>query len=94
MCLKSQLHSDYFGNLNRVENVVDYLFVNDQSQFLLHICILIGLVFHLLRDKNSILLVFRVSSSGGVFLLNVSGNARFFPAVQTICKFVNFIKIS
>ena len=30
--------------------------------------------------------VFRVSNSGGVFRLKVSGNARFFPAVQTICK--------
>ena len=30
--------------------------------------------------------VFLVSSSGGVFLLKVSGNARFFPAVQTMCK--------
>ena len=38
--------------------------------------------------------VLRVSSSGGVFLLNVSGNARFFPAVQTICMFGNFIKIN
>ena len=38
--------------------------------------------------------VFRVSYSGGVFRLNVSGNARFFPAVQTICKFGNFIRIN
>ena len=38
--------------------------------------------------------VFRVSNSGGVFRLKVSGNARFFPAVQTICKFGNFIKMS
>ena len=38
--------------------------------------------------------VFRVSSSDGVFLLNVSGSARFFPAVQTICKFGNFIRIT
>ena len=38
--------------------------------------------------------VFRVSSSGGVFLLNVSGNARFFPAVQTTCKFENFFQIN
>ena len=38
--------------------------------------------------------VFRVSSSGGVFLLRVSGNARFLPAVQNICKFGNFIRIN
>ena len=38
--------------------------------------------------------VFRVSSSGGVFLLKVSGNARFFPAVQTMCNFGIFIRIS
>ena len=31
--------------------------------------------------------VFRVSSSDGVILLTVSGNARFFPAVQTIWDF-------
>ena len=38
--------------------------------------------------------VFLVKNSGGVFLLRVSGSARFFPAVQTICKFGNFVKIS
>ena len=38
--------------------------------------------------------VFRVSNSGGVFRLNVSGKARFFPTVQTICKFGNFIRIN
>ena len=36
--------------------------------------------------------VFRVSKSGGVFLLSVTGKARFFPAVQTVSKFGNFIK--
>ena len=38
--------------------------------------------------------VFLVNHSGGVFLLRVLGSARFFPAVQTICKFGNFFKIS
>ena len=38
--------------------------------------------------------VFRVSNSSGVFRINVSGNARFFPAVQSICKFGNFIRIT
>ena len=38
--------------------------------------------------------VFRVNNSGGVFLLGVSSSARFFPAVQTICNFGKFIKIS
>ena len=38
--------------------------------------------------------VFLVNSSSGVFRLSVSGNARFFPAVQIICKFGNFLEIS
>ena len=39
--------------------------------------------------------VFRVGNSGGVFRLNVSGNARFFPAVQTAVIFscCNFLEI-
>ena len=32
-------------------------------------------------------MVFRVSSSGGVILLSVSDTARFFPALQSMCKF-------
>ena len=46
----NQLHSDYFGNLSRVENVLDYFFVIDQYQFLLRINILIEVMFHSLRD--------------------------------------------
>ena len=38
--------------------------------------------------------VFGVKNLDGVFLLRVSGKARFFPAVQVICKFGSFIKIS
>ena len=38
--------------------------------------------------------VFVVNISSGVFRLSVSGNARFFPAVQTLCKFWNFNRIS
>ena len=30
--------------------------------------------------------VFLVNNSGGVILLRVSGSARFFPAVQTMCN--------
>ena len=37
--------------------------------------------------------VFLVNNLGGVFLLRVSGSARFFPAVQSICKFGTFIKL-
>ena len=59
MYLINQLHSDYFGNLGRVENVVDYLFVIDQCQFLLPICILIGVMFHLLQDRILYSLVFQ-----------------------------------
>ena len=51
MFLVNQLHSDYFGNLSRVENIVDYLIVIDQCQFLLRICILIGVMFHFLRER-------------------------------------------
>ena len=40
------------------------------------------------------IVVFLVNNSGGVFLLKVSGSARFFPAVLTICKIGNFIKFS
>ena len=46
-----QLRSDYFGNLSKVRSVVDYLFVIVQCQFLLHICILVGVMFRLLRGK-------------------------------------------
>ena len=67
-------------------------------QFLLRIYILIVVKFHLWRDKiifcGISTVVFLVNSSGGVFLLRVSGSARFFPAVHTMCKFGNFIKIS
>ena len=51
MFLVNQLHSDYFGNLSRVGTIVDYLFVIDQCQFLLRICILIGVMFQFLRDR-------------------------------------------
>ena len=42
MYLINQLRSDYFGNLDRVENVVNCLFVIDQYQFLLRVYILVG----------------------------------------------------
>ena len=49
--------------------------------------------------KNSLFcgistVVFLVNKSGGVILLRVSGSARFFPGVQTVCKFGNSIKIN
>ena len=50
MCQVNQLRSDDSGNLSRVENVVYYLSVIDQCQFLLHIYILVGVIFHHLRD--------------------------------------------
>ena len=58
MYLVNQLHSGYFGNLNRVENVVDCLFVIDLCQFLLHIYILIVVRFHLCEAKFNILWYF------------------------------------
>ena len=51
MYLEDQLHSGCFDDLNTVENVVDCLFVIGLSQFLLHICILIVVKFHLLQGK-------------------------------------------
>ena len=45
------LRSGYFGNLNKVGSVVDYLSVIVKRQFLLHICILVGVMFRLLRDR-------------------------------------------
>ena len=48
MFLVNKLRSDCFGNLSKVGKVVDYLSVIDQCQFLLHICILVGMMFHLL----------------------------------------------
>ena len=99
MYLINGLHSDCFDNLNRVENVVNCLSVIDLYQFLLHIYILVVVMFRFFQEKNLIFcgistVVFRVINSGGVFLLSVSGIARFFPAVQTICMFGNFIKIN
>ena len=97
MFIVNLLRSDCFGNLDIVEKVVDYLFVTVLHQLLLHICILILVMFRLLQGKFLYFVVFqlfffRVNNSGGVFLLRVSDSARFFPAVQTICKFGNFIK--
>ena len=51
MFLVYLLHSDDFDNLNKVGNVVSYLFVTDLYQFLLHICILIVVMFHFLQDR-------------------------------------------
>ena len=55
--------------------------------------------FHLLQGKNlkfcgNLTVVVFVNNSGGVLLLRVSGSARFFSAVQALCKFGNFIEIS
>ena len=94
-----QLHSDYFDNLNKVGSVVDCLSVIVQRQFLLHICILVGVMFRFLQGRILYFWVFQLwfyvyVIPVALFRLNVSGNARFFPAVQTICKFGNFIRIS
>ena len=97
--LKNLFRYDYFDNICIVENVVQYLFVIGLDQFLLHNFIVILVMFHLLQGKvlyfgGISTVVFRVINSSGVFLLRVSGIARFFPAVQTICMFGNFTKIS
>ena len=51
MFLIDLLHSGYFDNLNKVGNVVSYLFVTNLYQFLLHICIPILVMFHFLQDR-------------------------------------------
>ena len=99
MFLVNLLRSGCFGNLDIAESVVNYFFMVFQYQFLLHICIVILVMFRLLQGNFFIFcgispVVYRVINSGGVFLLRVSGSAMFFPAVQTICRFGNFIKIS
>ena len=60
MFLVDQLRSDYFGNLSKVGNVVGYLFVIGQCQFLLHICILVGVMLRLLQGKILYFLVFQL----------------------------------
>ena len=99
MCLINQIHNGCFDSLNRVENVVDCLFVTDLCQFSLHIYTLIVVKFHLWRDKIVLFfgistVGFLVNSSDGVFLLRVSDSAKFFSAVHTMCKFGNFVGIS
>ena len=51
MSLINQLHSDCFDNQNKVESVVNYLFVIDRYRFLLGIYILNVVMFHLLQGK-------------------------------------------
>ena len=55
-----QLRSDYFDNLNKVGNDVNYLFVIVQRQFLLHICIPIGVMFHFLQGRILCFWVFQL----------------------------------
>ena len=60
MFLVNLLCSGCFGNLDIVENVVDYLFVIVLHQFLLHICILILVMFCLLVGKFLSFVVFQM----------------------------------
>ena len=55
-----QLHSDYFDNLNKVGSVVDCLSVIIQRQFLLHICILVGVMFRFLQGRILYFWVFQL----------------------------------
>ena len=50
--LKGLLHNDCFGNLNMMESIVTYLLVFDQRQFLLHNCILVLVIIHLVQVKT------------------------------------------
>ena len=63
MHLINQLHSDYYDNLNRVENVLNCLFVIDLCQFLVHNYILIVVMFHFLRGKIEYFMYFNGSFS-------------------------------
>ena len=54
------LRNDCFDNLDIVENVVDYLFVIDLYQFLLHIFIVTLVMFHLLQGKILSFLLFQL----------------------------------
>ena len=55
-----QLRSGYFGNLSKVGSVVGYLSVIVQCQFLLHICILVGMMFRCLQGKILYFWVFQL----------------------------------
>ena len=55
-----QLHSGYFGNLNKGGSVVGYLSVIVQRQFLLHICILVEVMFRFLQGKILYFWVFQL----------------------------------
>ena len=63
MYLINRLHSDCFDNLNKVENVVNYLSVIDLYLFLLHIYVLFVVMFRFLQDKIYILWYFNCSFS-------------------------------
>ena len=58
--LVDQLRNDYFGNLSKAGSVVGYLFVIGQCPFLLHICVLFGVMFRLLQGKILYFLVFQL----------------------------------
>ena len=60
MFLVNLLRSDCFDNLDRVRNVVDYLFLLVLHQFFLHICIVILVMFHILHGKFSTFVVFQL----------------------------------
>ena len=60
MFLVNLLRNDCFGNLDIVENVLDYSFVIVLHQFLLHICIVILVMFHLLQGKILLFVVFQL----------------------------------
>ena len=88
----------YFGNQSIMENVPSCLFVKCRDRFLLQTCVPIVVMFCLLQGKTSHCGIstvgFRVMSSGGVFRQSMSDKASFFSAVQTICRFEKYSKIS
>ena len=55
-----QLRSGSLGNLSKVGSVVGYLSVIVQCQFLLHICIQVGVMFRLLQGKILFFWVFQL----------------------------------
>ena len=60
MFLVNLLRTDFFDNLDRVRNVVEYLFVLVLHQFFSHICIVTLVMFHILHGKFFTFVVFQL----------------------------------
>ena len=92
------LRKGYFGNRGIMKNSPKFFLCITGLVFTAYLHSSRGVVSSFARKTfifcGVFSVVFCVTNSVGVFRLSVYGNARFFPAVQTICKFRKFIKIS